>query len=289
MLEKSAACQEHVGAISGTPKSQSDRRRFQHRPRLQTFPGPPKRRRFAGPSSSSAAGGLHMDLDVAGGQEAAVRRESVTVITRRATKPDAEAVHAYTRFAVVLHIHAERVARSAVDRRRALKCRMLVIAQDADKCDRRALEIDVVRFVRIIQGALEAVGAIRLSVKAESQAVADLSVAGDLAGMTDDRGAGRHTGHAFVVNRRDDVEAADRALRGIGVTSRDGKLLGQATRSESCYAARRLCAVTPVDARCVMAGAGSGSRIGGIWLRSGRIGESGHRLRPSVGADVDRN
>ena len=107
--------------------------------------------------------------------------------------------------------------------------------------------------------------------------------------MTDDRGAGRHTGHAFVVNRRDDVEAADRALRGIGVTSRDGKLLGQATRSEWCYAARRLCAVTPVDARCVMAGAGSGSRIGGIWLRSGRIGESGHRLRPGVGADVDLN
>jgi hypothetical protein len=105
-----AACQEYVRAISGTPKSQSDRRRFQHRPRLQTFPGPPKRRRFAGPSSSSAAGGLHMDLDVAGGQEAAVRRESVTVITRRATKPDAEAVHAYTGFAVVLHADVERVA-----------------------------------------------------------------------------------------------------------------------------------------------------------------------------------
>jgi hypothetical protein len=53
---------------------------------------------------------LLVGLDVARGQQAAVRRESITVIIRRATKPDAEAVHAYTGFAVVLHADVERVA-----------------------------------------------------------------------------------------------------------------------------------------------------------------------------------
>src|SRR5262252_7161211 len=79
---------------------------------------------------------LLVDLDVAGGQQPAVRRESVTVITRWAAKPDAKPIHADTRFAVLLHIDAERVARNAIDHGRATKCRMHVIAQDADKRDR---------------------------------------------------------------------------------------------------------------------------------------------------------
>jgi hypothetical protein len=58
--------------------------------------------------------------------------------------------------------------------------------EDADKCDRRALEIDVVRFVGVSQVALEAV-VIRLSVEVEVKAVADLSAAGDPAGATDER------------------------------------------------------------------------------------------------------
>ena len=67
---------------------------------------------------------------------------------------------------------------------------------------------------------------------------------------------------------------------------RDGKYLGRATGSERSYSARRICAVTPVDARCVMARAGRGSGIGGVRLRSARVGESRHRLRTGVGADV---
>src|SRR6266568_4330244 len=131
---------------------------------------------------------LLVDLDVAGGQQAAVCRESVAVVARRTTQLDSEAVRAFTRLAVVLHMHVERVAGSAIDRRGALDRCMLVVDQDADKCDRRTLEIDVVSFVRIIQVALEAVVAIRLSLKAEITAVADLSAAGDLAGTTDNGG-----------------------------------------------------------------------------------------------------
>src|SRR6266704_6663816 len=229
---------------------------------------------------------LLVDLDVAGGQQAAVRRERVAVVARRTTQLDSEAVRAFTRLAVVLHMHVERVAGSAIDRRGALDRCMLVVDQDADKCDRRTLEIDVVSFVRIIQVALEAVVAIRLSLKAELTAVTDLSTTGHLAGTTDNGGAGRHAGHAFVVDRRDDVEAAHRAFHRVGMISRDGKNLGRATRSERGYSARRVWAVAPVDARCVMAGTGGGSGIGGIRLRSARIGESRQRLRAGVGTDV---
>src|SRR5205823_5221881 len=145
---------------------------------------------------------------------------------------------------------------------------------------------DVVGLVRITQVALETVVAILLSVKVEITAVANLSAPGDFAGTTDKCGAGGHAGHAFVVDRRDDVETADGAFSGIGMIPRDGKYLGRATGSERSYSARRICAVTPVDARCVMARAGRGSGIGGVRLRSARVGESRHRLRTGVGADV---
>src|SRR6185369_15179847 len=133
---------------------------------------------------------------------------------------------------------------------------------------------------------LEAVVLIRLNAEVEVEVVTDLSASGDLAGMTDNRGTGRHAGHAFVVNRRDDVEAADRALRGVGVMSRNREYLGWTTGNEGGYSARRVCAVTPVDTRCVMAGAGRWGRIGGIGLRSARIGESRQGLRASVYEDV---
>src|SRR5260370_4904048 len=94
-------------------------------------------------------------LDVAAAQQAPIRRKSVTVISRRAAKPDPEPVHANARFADVLHIHAERVAGSAVDRRRALICRMLVMAQAAHTRDARASENDVVSLLRIIKAAHE--------------------------------------------------------------------------------------------------------------------------------------
>src|SRR5262249_45170690 len=200
--------------------------------------------------------------------------------------PDAEAVDAYTGFAVVFHVDAKGVAESAVDRRGAFECRMLVIAEDADECDRGAFEGDVVGFVGVVQVAFEAVVAIRLSVEVEVQVVADQSTAGDLAGVTDNRRAGRGAGHAFVGDRRDDVEAADRALCRVGVIPGDGEFLGRAAGGGRGYGACRLCAVPPVDAGCVVAAAVGGSWIVGIWLRPGRVGEGRQCLRAGVGADV---
>ena len=166
---------------------------------------------------------LLLDLDVSAGQEAPIRREGVTVISRRAGEPDAEPVHADAPFAVVLYIHAERVAGRTVDRGRAVKRRMFVITKDADKGDGRTLGGHIVGCVAVAEVPLEAIVVIRLSDKAEITGGADLSAATDLAGTTNNGGAGRHAGHAFVVDCRNDVESADGTLRGVGMISRDGK------------------------------------------------------------------
>jgi len=53
---------------------------------------------------------LLVGLDVAGGQQAAVGRERVAVITRGPTDLDSEAVRVLARLAVILHADVERVA-----------------------------------------------------------------------------------------------------------------------------------------------------------------------------------